>query len=294
MDASIKAADFSASEESEESFGVTNSRQAVHRFVGWSTPWPDSFGVLQRACLLGSFCPLQFEISSPTRCNVLQCNQNNHSRDWLETSSRYDNYKLVNCFPNKDSRLPSTLEPVLHQQLISMFLFHLTLFQRLALAFNTHQLCDLCDLCILSDMVWRLPRHHSFLFLCFSWVSGLLCFWCYFSKSFKNSCCSYTSSPSISNNIIDLYLCFRGNLSLKALVLPRCKPPKEFSEKSWDALTFFFELGIQVIQPQSIKNWTMNDMTRWYEMVEQVEGFLAKDTTGRWSYQTESCRHSPG
>ena len=112
-----------------------------------------------------------------------------------------------------------------------MFLFHLTLFQRLTLAFNTHQSCDLCDLCILSDMWRRLPRHHSFLFLCFSWVSGLLCFWYYFSKFCKNSCCSYTSSPSISNNIIDLYLCFRGNLSLNTLVLPRCKPSKEFSRK---------------------------------------------------------------
>lgn len=183
-----------------------------NRFVGWSTPWPDSFGVLQRACLLGSFCPLQFEISSPTRCNVLQRNQNNHSRDWLETSSGYENYKLINCFPNKDSRLPSTLEPVLHQQLISMFLFHLTLFQRLTLAFNTHQPCDLCDLCILSDMWRRLPRHHSFLLLCFSWVSGLLFFWCNFSKSCKNSCCSYTSSPSISNNIIDRYIVISHDL----------------------------------------------------------------------------------
>lgn len=159
-----------------------------------------------------------------------------------------------------------------------MFLFHLTLFQRLTLAFNTHQSCDLCDLCILSDMWRRLPRHHSFLmFLCFSWVSGLLCFWCYFSKSSKNSWCSYTTSPSLSNNSINRYIvishCLKYQFSRKSSnILPWfchvANHQRNSPEKSWDALTFFFELGIQVIQPQSIKNWTMNDMitTQWLHL----------------------------
>lgn len=95
--------------------------------------------------ILAEFCSELVFLGLLARCNLrfpvlpneMYCNVTKTNTQRIAWRHLPDMTTFTNRFPGKDNRLPGTLEPVLHQQLISMFLFHLTLFERLTLAFNT-------------------------------------------------------------------------------------------------------------------------------------------------------------